>query len=251
MLLFKILLAPLLIAAVTLAGRKWGPAVAGWLLGLPLTSGPVLLFLALEQGPQFASQAARGCLLGLVAWAAFTIAYAYCCRKWSWLVSTIFGWMAYFVVAIVLLPMTMNVVWAFLLVIVALVATLVAFPPGAPARNKVLEEKNELWLRMISAAVIVLALTGLAKLLGPTKSGLLTTVPAYSTILAVFTHHQQPAAAITVLKGVVTGLFTAAIFFLVLSLALLRLGGVTAFALAAVGALVMQISTLMYLRRSA
>jgi hypothetical protein len=250
-LLFKILLAPVLIAAVTLAGRKWGPAVAGWLLGLPLTSGPVLLFFALEQGPQFSSQAARGCLLGLIAWAAFTIVYAYCCRKFSWPLSTILGWLAYFAVAAALLPMTMNVVWAFLLVILALIATLVAFPPGAPARDKVLEEKNELWMRMISAAVIVLSLTGLAKLLGPTKSGLLTTVPAYSTILAVFTHRQQAAAAITVLKGVVTGLFTAAVFFLIISLALLRIGWLPAFALATLGALVMQVSTLLYLRRTA
>jgi hypothetical protein len=135
-------------------------------------------------------------------------------------------------------------------VVLALVATLVAFPPGAPARDKVFEEKNELWLRMISATVIVLTLTGLARLLGPTKSGLLTTVPAYSTILAVFTHRQQAAAAITVLKGVVTGLFTAAVFFLVLCLALLHLGWVLSFALAALGGLLVQASTLVYLRRS-
>src|SRR5207253_534085 len=50
-LLAKVVLTPLLIAAATLAGRRWGPAVGGWLAGLPLTSGPVSVFLALEPGP--------------------------------------------------------------------------------------------------------------------------------------------------------------------------------------------------------
>src|SRR2546422_11343874 len=61
----KLVLTPLLIAAVTLAGRRWGPAVGGWLAGLPLTSGPVSVFLALEQGPGFAARAAVGTLAGL------------------------------------------------------------------------------------------------------------------------------------------------------------------------------------------
>ena len=42
MLLFKIFLAPVLILLVSLAGRKWGHGVSGWLLGLPLGSGPIL-----------------------------------------------------------------------------------------------------------------------------------------------------------------------------------------------------------------
>src|SRR3989442_4342774 len=66
-LLFEnLVLTPLLIAAVTLAGRRWGPAVGGWLAGLPLTSRPVSVFLTLEQGPGFAARAAVGTLAGLV-----------------------------------------------------------------------------------------------------------------------------------------------------------------------------------------
>ncbi|HLI06681.1 MAG TPA: hypothetical protein VKV40_08945 [Ktedonobacteraceae bacterium] len=32
---FKLLLTPLLIGLVSLAGRRWGPAVSGWIVGLP------------------------------------------------------------------------------------------------------------------------------------------------------------------------------------------------------------------------
>jgi hypothetical protein len=39
------------IALATFTARRFGPAVCGWLIGLPLTCGPVALFLALEHGP--------------------------------------------------------------------------------------------------------------------------------------------------------------------------------------------------------
>ena len=38
----KILLSPLCVVAVSLAGRRWGMAVAGVLGGLPVVAGPIL-----------------------------------------------------------------------------------------------------------------------------------------------------------------------------------------------------------------
>jgi hypothetical protein len=43
---------------------------------VPLTSGPVAVFLALEQGPDFAADAAAGSIAGVVAQAAFFAGYA-------------------------------------------------------------------------------------------------------------------------------------------------------------------------------
>ena len=79
-----ILLAPLLILLATLAGRRWGPAVGGWLAGLPLTSGPVSLILALEQGPEFAGRAALGTLFGLISLSAFSLVYGVAARRMGW-----------------------------------------------------------------------------------------------------------------------------------------------------------------------
>ena len=53
----KALLAPALLAACTFVAWKWGSAAGGWLLGLPLISGPVSVILLLEHGPQFAENA--------------------------------------------------------------------------------------------------------------------------------------------------------------------------------------------------
>jgi hypothetical protein len=249
-LLFKIVLAPVLIALVSLAGRKWGPSVAGWLLGLPLNSGPILFFLLLEQGPRFTAEAARGSLLGILAWAAFCLTYAFCCMKMPWWWSTLAGWIAYCVAAVALLPVKLSVTWAFVFVTAVLAGTLLSFPrapqpdapPGAPPRD--------LWLRMLSASVMVVTLTGVAKALGPTRSGILSAFPAYTTILAVFSHRHGPAQAVKTLKGVTAGLFTAATFFLALSTSLVHFSGARSFGLATAAALLVQAASLLFIRRN-
>lgn len=251
MLLFKIILAPALIALVSLAGRRWGPGVAGWLLGLPLNSGPILLFLALEHGPQFTSEAARGCLLGILAWGAFCLVYAFCCLKMSWWWSTLAGWLAYSIVGFALVPVKLNVTWASVAVAVMMAGTLLVFPRARHALPPPAYPRYEIWLRMASASAMVVTLTGVAAMLGPTRSGILSDFPAYTTILAVFSHRLEPSLAVQLLRGVTLGLYTAATFFLVLSLSLLRVGEVLSFALALMACLFVQTISLIHVRRRA
>ena len=250
MLLFKIILAPVLIALVSLAGRKWGPSIAGWLLGLPLNSGPILLFLLLEQGPRFAADAARGSLLGILAWAAFCVVYALCCVKTSWWWSTRSGWAAYLAVGLLLLLVRVSTTWAFALVTLALIAMLLLFPKAPQTDSPSDAPKPDLWLRMATASIMVVTLTGVAKILGPARSGILSAFPAYTTILAVFSHRHGAASAIQTLKGVTVGLYTAAVFLLMLSLSLGRLSGALSFALASAAGLLMQMVSLLYVRRT-
>jgi hypothetical protein len=61
---FKLFVTPLLIRLVTLTGRRWGSAISGLLVELPLTTGLVSLILALEQGLEFASKAVIANLVG-------------------------------------------------------------------------------------------------------------------------------------------------------------------------------------------
>ena len=57
LLALKLTLVPAFLSALTVAGRVWGPSVAGWLAGLQVVSGPIVLLLALERGPAFAALA--------------------------------------------------------------------------------------------------------------------------------------------------------------------------------------------------
>ena len=57
---------PVAVALATLAMRRWGPAVVGMLMGLPLMTGPISLFLAVDQGIE--DDFATAALIGRFCW---------------------------------------------------------------------------------------------------------------------------------------------------------------------------------------
>ncbi len=213
MVLLEIALAPILIGLVSLAERKWGNRISGLLVGMPLTSGPVLLILAVDHGSTFASRAAVGCLLGQFALAAFTVTYARVARSLRWVAALSVGVVVYLSVAAALLKLPMKDGVVFVLVCVVLAAALVAFPrTSAAAGRPVAMANRELVARMAVAAGIVVLLTTAAKMLGPEVAGLLAPFPVYTGILAVFNHVRSADSAISVMRGVTTGAFGATAF---------------------------------------
>ncbi len=72
----KIIVTPTLMWAVSAAARRWGSLVGGLLSGLPLTSAPISIYLAAEQGERFAADAAIGSVEGLGAVTVSYLAYA-------------------------------------------------------------------------------------------------------------------------------------------------------------------------------
>lgn len=240
LLVLKLVLTPLFIGAISLAGRRWGPAITGWLVGLPLTSGPVIFFLAMEQGTPFAAQAAKGTILGLISVAAFILVYARLCTRAGWPLSTVAGWCAYLALTVVFMRLSFSLTGAFFVAVAALAVTLALLPQRSSERSAVRSPRSEIFLRMFFATALVLGLTGTAKWLGPGLSGLIAPFPVYSTILAAFTHRSEGgAAAARLLRGVVFGSFTFALFFFVLAGMLERLGIAAAFTVAGAAALVL------------
>ena len=167
MLLLKLVLVPGLIALVTMAGRRFGPRIGGWLNALPLVAGPVLFFLALEQGDRFVARAALSTLAGLAAVAAFAVIYSWIAVARPWWVCVLVGWTA------------------FALLTVALQAVPWTAGCGPRARPRRLRHRAvraaavarcaaaaaapawDLPLRMAAAVALVLPVTGLAAWLGP------------------------------------------------------------------------------------
>ena len=84
--LLKLILAPIIIGTASLAGRKWGAAVSGWIVGLPLTSGPVAFFVALSHERAFAFETARGVLSGGFSLIAYCLTYAWLAKRFNWVV---------------------------------------------------------------------------------------------------------------------------------------------------------------------
>ena len=232
-LILKATLTPLLIAVATLAARRWGPAVGGWVAGLPLTSGPVSVFLAVEQAPTFAAHAATGTLLGLVAVAAFCVVYARSATGAAWGGPTLRGLGLYLaVIWVVSLPsVSLGAATVLVLALLGVALKALGAPPGA-ART-VPAPWWDLPLRMVTATAIVMAITGAASALGPKWSGLLSPFPVFACVMAVFSHqHGGAGAAHRLLHGVIVGSFAFAAFFVVVGLVVEHVSLVVAYILA-------------------
>lgn len=251
LLLIKLLLTPLLIGLVSLIERRWGPAVSGWFVGLPLTSAPVALFLALEQGTSFAAHAAQGTMLGLLSVAGFCFTYSWLSLRLNWLWCILIGWSVFFVLTFILQQSSLPLLVAFLSVIIFLIAELNMLPRERIESTTVKPPHWETPIRMLVAALFVVAITGTASWLGPQLSGLLTPFPIFASILGVFTHRFQGAAvARRVLRGVITGSFTFAVFFLILASLIALWGIVAAFSLAVLSAVIVHSSSLLWMTRN-
>jgi hypothetical protein len=246
----KLVVTPLLIAAASLAGRRWGGAVSGWFVGLPLTSGPIAFFVALEHGVGFAAATAVGALAAAIAEAAFCLAYAHTARRTWWPPSLVVGCVAFGVTALLLQRLTLPIVVVAVAVFAALLASLRLMPAARGASASLPPPRWDLPLRMVTATLVVVSITEAAPALGPRLSGALGAFPVYAAILTVFGHRSGAASAVQVLRGLLLGLFGFAGFFLVLGLLIERAGLVLAFAAAIAATLAIQGGSLVLVLRS-
>jgi hypothetical protein len=241
-LLLKLLLTPLLIAALTVIGRRRGPAVSGAIAGLPLTSGPVSVFLAIEQGKDFASHAAVATLAGLIPVAAFCFAYSRTASEKNWIGSTFAGLAAFFVSAFLLRLVPLGLVTTLIIVVAFLAIVFRAMPTAAggfiPA--VAVQPKWDLPLRIGIATALVFLLTALAPKLGSQTTGLVSPFPIFGGVLAVFAHRNFGAHnAQRILRSVVLASFAFAIFFLIVGAMLVRFSCGITYSLAAMAALLL------------
>jgi hypothetical protein len=245
----KLLLAPLCVLAVSLAGRRWGTAAAGILGGLPVVAGPILLVLTLVHGRGFGAEAAAGTLLGLCALTVFVVVYGRVSPRLGPTASVLCGW-AGFLAAVALLDRVHPpdlLALALAAASFALGHFLLHAPPGEP------EPIGELppWdlpARGLAAAVMVLALTAASGSLGPGLSGLLAPFPVIASVLAVFTHlHGGPEQVKILLRNFLIGFYGFAAFCFVLAETLPSLATAPAFLLAT--AVAVAIQTAVYLAR--
>ncbi len=250
-LLLKLGLTPALVGLATLVSRRWGPAIGGLLVALPLTSGPVLFFLALDHGTTFATAAAEGSIAGAAAVAAFCLAYAWVGRSAPWWGAFLAGTAGYAAMSVAMQPFLAGPV---VVLVVAAASAQVGALHLLPQRVVATGETAPPWwdipARMVVGAAIVLGVTGIATVLGPRMSGLVATFPAFVTVLAVFTHRREgPSRTVPLMRGVLIGMFGSLAFFVSLVVLLVPWGLVLAFPAAVIAAFAVQVTGLRVLRR--
>lgn len=249
MLLLKLLLVPAFLLALSLAGRRWGPSVAGWLAGLPAVGGPILFFLAYEHGTAFAATAASAALAAVFPTICFCVTYAHAAQRLAWPLAylcALAAWLAG-VFAMAQLPIT-----PILALVIALGTLLMAprlFPRAAVKLSNVITAP-EIACRMLAGAALTLGVTAAAGALGGVWSGLLGVYPLLATVLGVFSHARHGGGqAAALLRAVATGLYSFAAFCFVLAMLVERAGLAVAFGAATVAALAVQAATLTLLGR--
>jgi hypothetical protein len=253
LLVLKLAITPTLIALASLAGRKWGNVISGWLVALPFTAGPIIFFLALSQGEQFAARAAVGTLAGGFSVAAFCLVYASLAQHRRWLSALLGATLAFLMITALLQQLRASVLPLWLAVLASFVVALRLLPQPSSVHDGQLNTLPRPWdipLRMLVATVFVVLVTTVGPVLGPRLAGLLAPFPLFTAVLAAFAQHQYgPTAAISVLHGLLMGLFAYASFMLTLAVLLVPAGIGPAFAAASVVAIAFQVAAFGLLRR--
>lgn len=283
----KVVGTPVVIGGATMAGRRWGPAVSGWIGGLPLASGPLTYYLTVEQGAAFGAASAGATLAGLVAVAAFAMAFGWLATAGPWSVPLAAGLAAYVVVAVALLFVPMAPVVALGAAAAALTVAIRVLvgrvrgllpagpdgaagavgaagaggadgapgaggPDGAAVRWAPSTRWEQLWdvlARAAVATVLVVGLSAAAAALGARLVGLVAPFPVYASVMASFAFaYDGPAASLRLLRGVLVGAYGFACFYLVVAL-LARQTVPGAFVLATAAALTVQACTMWTIRR--
>jgi len=229
-LVIKLLLVPSLLAMVTLAARRWGAGVAGWLASFPIVAGPVLLVVTLEQGAAFGSRAAAAAVAGIAPTMLFVTLYAWLSARFRWWQTVLLGYLgwALAVAALTRAPAGLGASAVIGATGLALAMALVRPPPGpAPPQRP---NRLELPARMLVGVLLTFVTSALAAAYGARLAGYAAIFPLVASIVASFSQalHGRDSA-VRFLAGMCRGMWSVAAFALVLALLLPRAGVAPAF----------------------
>lgn len=224
-LLLKLAIAPSFIGLLSLIARRYGHRAAGWLVALPVNTGSILFVLAITEGPAFAATSALGALLGVVSLSAFSIGYARASLRFGWAACLGVAGAAFAASTLLLTRVPALVFLDAAAAAGSIGVVLLVLPrPREPVRS-VPAPRWEIPLRMLTAALLVLAITTAAGSLGPQLSGLLSPIPVFTITLVIFTHSREgPAPILVFLAGLQYGMLSFAAFCAVVAVTLVPYG---------------------------
>lgn len=184
----KMLAAAGLVVCTSMVAERLSPFLAGMLASLPVSVGPVYVFLAMDHDAAFVSQAALGSLAINAVNAIFCLVYALAAQRLGTVASLGLALASWFVMAagLRLLPITLGSGLALTALVYAVVIPLTR--PFARARAGVIPPRPwyALPVRAAAVALLVLTVTVASWHLGATMAGLLAIFPVVlSSLIAI------------------------------------------------------------------
>ena len=234
--LLRLALVPAAVWAASLAARRWGHAVSGYLGGLPLIGGPITLFLAIDLGPAFATKSALFTLAAVAGQSAHLLALTHVGQKRGWAAALAGGWAGFLAAALLVSLLPLGLALAAALAAGGLAAAWRWLPRVHGAMAPPAIPPMELRLRLVAAFALAAGILWSAPIFGPAVSGILLSLPITGSIMPPFTLALYGPGALTRLtRGFVVGLAGFSAFFFVVAAALPAWGLAATF-LAAVAA---------------
>lgn len=209
----QLVIVPLAVLAGTLTQRRFGHAVGGLIIGLPLASLPMLLLITLQHGTTFAISMSNADLAGSLAEVAVIWVYVLAARRFTPLVTLMSALGGFVVSAGVLHFVTFSTPLAGVLAVAAFLAILRFWP--TVTREVVESGRDRLLLRVLLSGGFGLLVLVLAGPIGAGFTGLAAALPVSSLVMAFVTQQGHGAnASSRLLQGVARGSFSyvAAIF---------------------------------------
>lgn len=207
LLLLKLFLAPFFVALLSYIQRRWGDGIGGRLIGLPLTTGPFIFIIYIQEGASFAVRAAHGVLVGQVALIVFSWVYAISALKMTWGRSLATGTLACLVTGAVLTSFEIHL-YVLLPLLIATWLLASKFWPAYVTEPRTSEVPRwELPARLLVTVVLIVTLTGAASILGPQIAGALSTYPVIISVLGAFSQRRHgPDSTVATLHGLMQSL---------------------------------------------
>ena len=185
--LIKIACAIVIVVSASRATERLGPFLGSMIATLPVSTGPIYVFLAIDHGPQFISDSSRTGVVAVVATVAFVGVHAMVAQKHATFVSWLAATAAWFVVAWLLQLREWSLVEACSLFALCFASAIWALRRyvveiKAPAMPRV---RFDLALRAGLVACVVIATTAASNAVGPAATGTLATYPVVFTSLVL------------------------------------------------------------------
>lgn len=236
----RIVIGPLGVLGGTVAQRRLGPAVAGLVIGLPLTSLPLLWLVAIQHGAAFTGSMTNAILIGSIVEGLVLWSYAKLAARLS-PTPALLGALAIFAGGVTLVGMLHVSALIAGLLTAAGFALALRWWPETSSEEIEANGRTRLVVRVVAATVFTIIIVTMATKLGALLTGLVDALPVTTMVMAFMTHQEQgPDATSQFIRGVLRGSFSWVISTVVLA-EVLRTGHVLlAFGLSLLTALIVQ-----------
>jgi hypothetical protein len=235
-LILRLLLTPSLVVLVSYIQKRWGHAIGGRVIGLPLSTAPFLVLIYLMEGADQTARAAHGVVAGQIAVASYCFVFSFLSWRKSWPIALLTGWLVAGIADVTLVQLSNT--WLAGATVVLVSAIAVKFWPK-PLFDDYAVRIPQWWetpMKALIAGTLVASLTWAKDVIGLEAAGVLASMPVILSVLAPMTLRTYgPSAVSDLLRGTTKSLGGSVMFSTVVAATITVLPAPSAFALGLAG----------------